>query len=166
MPRATNRQTAIIPATERRGLQAGKSASNPASIPAAVTKQEHSTKKKTTGAHLPNRSEMQLRYPSCAFPNLKKNATSAHSNMQENNTGIKKAPCGKNRTSSAPEINPAPITVPTMNNVSFNTSICLYLCRTQRNMPKIAEFFSIYVRHSTLTIDKNRRGVYNIGEIF
>ncbi len=123
MPRIKNRQTPASPKIDKSGFSEGNSASNPASMPAAVTKHEHVTRTNTTGAPFPNSAKTQPRYPPCTLPKYKKNTVIAHSKAAERSVGIKNASHGKKRMSSAPEINPAPITVPTINNVVFNISI-------------------------------------------
>ena len=139
IPRERKQTTIAMPPSESHGAAAGYSASSPASIAADGIKQAAAHKAKTAGAPLPNSTFTVPRYPPCFFPAARKNADIAKKAADEQTTANANDWPGKNRTSSAPETNPAPITVPTMSKVSFTNFILVLYAFARQNMPFFAQ---------------------------
>lgn len=131
-----NAETAI-PQRDKSGLKFGNSASSPASIPAAGTSDKIHTIPSAAGAAFLKRKRIAPRYPPWRLPTLKNKHTSAAKMTEEITTGRKNCFPRKKRTSSVPDIKPAPMLVPTIKNVARSILIALIYYFYRKNMTNL-----------------------------
>ena len=122
--------------------------SNPASIHAHMTREERSTNQRTAAAPLPNTARRTPSKPPCAAPRRKSRKKPKNRSTAARYAHGTKFEVGKKRTSSAPETNPAPTTVPTSTSAFLtvppardsNVFIRLFYARTKAYFRKKTNF--------------------------
>ncbi len=127
VPCAEKHRTTNSPASEANGRADGMSASSAASIPAHGTKAMRRSIPSATGAPAPKSARIAPPYPPYFLPSeRKKEHPQKYSRQERKSAG--RYPSEKNRTSSAPVINPAPILVPTRKSATLSVFIFYVLC--------------------------------------
>ena len=157
VPRHTKNTETASPISDNSGRNLGSSASSPASIPAAGTSEIRQIIPSIAPAPFLKRKRTAAWYPPYRLPRYRNKNTSAENRTDERMTGSKNCSPGKKRTSSAPEMKPAPMLVPTMKNAARSILIGLTYDIFKKNMTNLHK----NVRHNTLTIDKNFILLYN-----
>lgn len=117
-PRSAISAAIARPISEASGRHCGSKASSPASIPAHGTKPAAHTAPKANGEAFPKSASTAARYPPYFLPRARKSAHINRNAAEDMTTGSTYPSQEKKRTSSAPEINPAPIHVPTIKKVA------------------------------------------------
>ncbi len=143
VPFASTATERARPPRERRGERSGRRESSPASMAAQGMRAKREKAVCAAPAPLPKSASSAPRYPPYFFPRKRQSEEKRQNKNADKRTGAKYSADGKKRTSSAPEINPAPIAPPTINSAPRSVPIKVLYVSAYKNMKKYGFFSKI-----------------------
>lgn len=139
VPRSAKKKATMSPTAERSGEHAGRRESSPASIPAAEIKEQMRKSAFMTALPLPKRRSVPPNPPRL-FPANRKRTMRKKKRTKEKRRDKRGEPVPKNRTSSAPVINPAPIVPPMTKNAPLTIPIPSIYAKSPKIMKNLTNF--------------------------